>query len=177
MLTCSGHFSFSFICPTFLLPPSSFLLPPPSFLLPTVAHIEREVVATATEGNVVGVYREGLGVTTQPSLLWRRYLKWCHERVTEDGGNDSSRLRVSRLSFGMTIVQVYTVEPPNGHIGDKHFVHCSEVVPFSEVEMYGKYIGRGANCVSIVGRLSTLQSVCYWRFHCCLSTKTLVCQW
>ena len=39
---------------------------------------------------------------------------------------------------------VYTVEPPNnGHIGDEHFVHCSEVVPFSEVEMYGQYIGRG----------------------------------
>ena len=32
----------------------------------------------------------------------------------------------------------YTMEPPyNGHIGDKHFVHCSEVVPSSEVEMYG----------------------------------------
>ena len=36
------------------------------------------------------------------------------------------------------------MEPPNnGHIGDKHFVHCSEVVPCSEVEMYGQYIGRG----------------------------------
>ena len=28
------------------------------------------------------------------------------------------------------------------HIGDKHFVHCSEVVPCSEVEMYGQYIYR-----------------------------------
>ena len=38
----------------------------------------------------------------------------------------------------------YTVEPPNnGHIGDEHFVHCSEVVPSLEVEMYGQYIGRG----------------------------------
>ena len=45
-----------------------------------------------------------------------------------------------KLLFG----RVYTVEPPNnGHIGDKHFVHCSEVVPCSEVEMYGQYIGRG----------------------------------
>ena len=37
------------------------------------------------------------------------------------------------------------MEPPNnGHIGDKHFVHCSEVVPSSEVEMCGQYyIGRG----------------------------------
>jgi hypothetical protein len=29
---------------------------------------------------------------------------------------------------------VYTLEPPNnGHGGDEHFVHCSEVVPSSEV--------------------------------------------
>ena len=33
-----------------------------------------------------------------------------------------------------------TLEPPNnGHIGGEHFVPCSEAVPFSEVEMYGKY--------------------------------------
>ena len=40
-----------------------------------------------------------------------------------------------------------TVEPPNnGHLGDECFVHCSEVVPSSEVEMYGQYmyiVGRG----------------------------------
>ena len=31
------------------------------------------------------------------------------------------------------------VEPPNnGHIGDNSFVHCSEVVASSEVEMYGQ---------------------------------------
>ena len=36
---------------------------------------------------------------------------------------------------------IYTVEPLNtGHTGDECFVHCSEVVPSSEVEMY---IGRG----------------------------------
>ena len=36
------------------------------------------------------------------------------------------------------------VEPPNnGHIVDEHFVHCSEVIPFSEVEMYGQYLSRG----------------------------------
>ena len=35
------------------------------------------------------------------------------------------------------------MEPPNGDVGDKHFVHCSEVVPCLEVEMYGQYIGRG----------------------------------
>ena len=39
---------------------------------------------------------------------------------------------------------LYTVEPPNnGQVGDEHFVHCSEVVPSSVVEMYGQYIGRG----------------------------------
>ena len=53
-----------------------------------------------------------------------------------------------------------TVEPlNNGHIGDEHFVHCSEVVPSSEVEMYGQYNRQGVNSLSIVGRLSTLQSV------------------
>ena len=30
------------------------------------------------------------------------------------------------------------MEPPNGDVGDKHFVHCSEVVPCLEVEMYGQ---------------------------------------
>ena len=43
-------------------------------------------------------------------------------------------LRFSYFAFS------YTVEPlNNGHIGDEHFVHCSEVVPSSEVEMYGQY--------------------------------------
>ena len=32
--------------------------------------------------------------------------------------------------------------------------------------MYGQYRGKGANSVSIVGRLSTLRSVHYQRFHC-----------
>ena len=60
----------------------------------------------------------------------------------------------------------YTVEPPNnGHIGDDHFVNWSEAVPSSEVEMYGHYIGRGVNNLSIVERLSTLQGVHYQRFH------------
>ena len=34
--------------------------------------------------------------------------------------------------------------PNNGHVGDEHVVHCSEVVPSSEVEMYGNVCtGRG----------------------------------
>ena len=36
------------------------------------------------------------------------------------------------------IIQCSTVElPNNGQVGDKHFVHCSEIAPSSEVEMYG----------------------------------------
>ena len=42
----------------------------------------------------------------------------------------------------------YTVETPNsGHVGDEHFVHCSEVVSSSEVEMYRQYIGGGKQFV------------------------------
>ena len=36
------------------------------------------------------------------------------------------------------------MEPPNnGHVWDEDFVHCSEVVPPLEIEMYGQHIGRG----------------------------------
>ena len=56
------------------------------------------------------------------------------------------------------------MEPPNdGHVRDECFVRCSEVVPSSEVEMYCR---QGANSVSIIGRLSTLKSVYFRRFHC-----------
>ena len=52
-----------------------------------------------------------------------------------------------------------TVEPPNkGHIWDEYFVHCPDIVPSFEVEMYGHAIG-GGNSLSIVGRLSTLLGV------------------
>ena len=47
----------------------------------------------------------------------------------------------------------------NIQAGGKQFVHCLEVVPSLEVEMYG--YRQGANSVSIVGRLSPLQSVHY----------------
>ena len=47
------------------------------------------------------------------------------------------------LSRALTEV-IGTVEPLNsGNVGDKSFVHCSEVVPPSDVETYGQYIGRG----------------------------------
>ena len=63
------------------------------------------------------------------------------------------------------------MEPPNnGHIGDEHFVHCSEVVTSSEVEMYGQYIGRGgegANCVVHSFRVSIWQAGVYYMYHTC----------
>ena len=51
-----------------------------------------------------------------------------------------------------------TVGPPNnGQVGDDHSVHCSEVVPYSEVEMYGQYyIDRGQT----VGRGCPLFRAC-----------------
>ena len=40
------------------------------------------------------------------------------------------------------------MEPPNdGHVGDEHFVNCSEVVPSSEVEMYGQLMEGGKQFV------------------------------
>ena len=34
-----------------------------------------------------------------------------------------------------SMFDLFTVEPlTNGHVGDDHFVHCSEVVPSLEVE-------------------------------------------
>ena len=63
-------------------------------------------------------------------------------------------------SFLLKCKNWYTLEPPNnGQLQDGYFVHCSEVVTTSEVEMYGHY--RGRDSLSIVGRLSTLWSVHY----------------
>ena len=46
------------------------------------------------------------------------------------------------------------VEPlNNGRVWDERFVHCSEVFPSSEVEMYGQLYRQGVNSLSIVGRL------------------------
>ena len=60
---------------------------------------------------------------------------------------------------------VNTVEPSNnGHAGDEHFVHFSEVV-FGGKNVW-TIIRQGVNSLSIVGRLSTLQSAHYQRFHC-----------
>ena len=39
---------------------------------------------------------------------------------------------------------LYSGEPLNNeHGGDEHFVHCLEVVPSSEVEMYGQLMAGG----------------------------------
>ena len=50
----------------------------------------------------------------------------------------------------MRLVQTHydTVEPlNNGHGRDEHFVHCSEVVLSSEVEMYGQLMAGGKQFV------------------------------
>ena len=67
------------------------------------------------------------------------------------------------------------MEPPNnGHIGDEHFVHCSEVVTSSEVEMYGQYIGRGGGGGGGGGRgqtvLSTLSECPFGKQECIICT-------
>ena len=64
------------------------------------------------------------------------------------------------------------------HVSDKYFIHCSEVVPSSEVEMYGQYIGRGEQCVhcrevvhssecplSEVPLFNSCRLIPYQRFH------------
>ena len=75
------------------------------------------------------------------------------------------------VSVNMTFLCIYTVEPlNNGHGGDEQFVHCSEVVPLSEIEMYGQLMA-GASSLSIVGKLSSYRSVHYRRFYCiCIHT-------
>ena len=50
----------------------------------------------------------------------------------------------------------------NGHSGDEHFVHCSEVVPSSEVEMYGQLMAGGKQFVHC------REVVLYRRFYCIL---------
>ena len=58
------------------------------------------------------------------------------------------------------------MEPPNnGRIGDKCFVHYSEVVPSLEVLTCIQLLA-GARGLSIVRRLSAFRSVHCRRFHC-----------
>ena len=50
----------------------------------------------------------------------------------------------------LPLFNMYTVEPlNNGHVGDEHFVHCLEVVPSSEVEMYGQLMEGGKQFVHL----------------------------
>ena len=71
---------------------------------------------------------------------------------------------------------VYTVEPlNNGHGGDEHFFHCSEVVPLSEVEMYGQLMAGGKQfvpcrevvllleCPCIIGGFTV---IIFWAIRC-----------
>ena len=62
----------------------------------------------------------------------------------------------------------------NGHIGDEQFVHCSEVVPSSEVQMYGQYRAGGeqfVHCREVVHfsecpLLEVLQNLLTLNFTC-----------
>ena len=73
------------------------------------------------------------------------------------------------------------MEPPNnGHVGDEHFVHCSEVVPSSEVEMYGQLMEGGkqfGGCpligVSIIRGFTVLGSVT--QIYSVLNCQILLC--
>ena len=60
-----------------------------------------------------------------------------------------------------TFIYIHTVEPlNNGHVGDECFVHCSD----GGRNVWTIY-RQGVKSLSIVGRLSTLQSVHYQRFY------------
>ena len=77
-----------------------------------------------------------------PYTIYQRYL---NQSSTETGTNaDTMTSRANAASNAGIIAFVVmqaTVEPPNtGHVGDEHFVHCLEVVPSSEVEIYGQYV-------------------------------------
>ena len=49
-------------------------------------------------------------------------------------GTEASQLIRAIYIIIILLSDTYTVEPlNNGHGGDEHFVHCSEVVPSSEV--------------------------------------------
>ena len=105
----------------------------------------------------------------------QRYQAYQYEIPSSDEEEEEGEVGCVLCAWVIGMLSLYTsicttVEPPNnGHVRDEHFVHCSEVVPLSEVEMYGQYIGRGqGGCplfrASII-RGSTLQSVHYQRFH------------
>ena len=54
------------------------------------------------EDKVEQCYRDGLDVVVvvdEKFLLWKYYLQWCRERVENDLGTDTTRLRVSPCLF------------------------------------------------------------------------------
>ena len=62
--------------------------------------------------------------------------------------NSGCPYRTVHYIYIHTYIYIRTVEPPNnGHVGNEHFVHCSEVVPSSEVEMYGQLMEGGKQFV------------------------------
>ena len=76
----------------------------------------------------------------------------------------------------LPLFNMYTVEPlNNGHVGDEHFVHCSEVVPLSEVEMYGQLM-EGSKQFVHCREVVLYRSVHYRRFYCtCIHIIELYC--
>ena len=59
------------------------------------------------------------------------------------------------------------MEPPNnGRVGAESFDHCSEVVPSSEVEMYGQYRGRELSIQSVHYRGFTVFCTLVYRCVC-----------
>ena len=60
-------------------------------------------------------------------LVFSVTLTWSHVAVV-------LKDLIVKTGIPLMEVNVTTVEPPNnGHVGDECFVHCSEVVPSSEV--------------------------------------------
>ena len=94
----------------------------------------------------------GCGKTATVHTLTREMgcavLEWANP-VADVGGSESGKHSIS-LWFLLREFRIVTpgttVEPPNnGQVRDEHFVHCSEVVPSSEVEMCGQLYRQGVN--------------------------------
>ena len=70
------------------------------------------------------------------------------------------------------------MEPPNnGHGGDEHFVHCSEVVPSSEIEMYGQLMAGGkqfVHCGEVVFLLECPLTEVILYSHTCMATLSAI---
>ena len=83
---------------------------------PIPAEFKQTIIPSLLFGSLISATDPGIIHIHTPPLLIHTYIHTC----------------------------THTVEPPNnGYVGDESFVHCLEVVPSSEVEMYGQCRGRG----------------------------------